>query len=232
MRIKNQIPNALTCCNLLSGCLSVVSSFDGNLEIAFYWVLAGLVFDFADGFSARLLSASSPIGKELDSLADCITFGLAPACFLIPFLKTSAYIDQFSAITYAPFLITIFSAVRLARFNIDTRQTDSFIGLPTPANAIFSFSIPTLFEKAAYFVTLDPIFSLLIILLQSYLMNAAIPLIALKFKNYTWADNKNRYFIMAVSIVAVLILGIQLSIPVIILVYVLVSVVANSLQKR
>ena len=232
MHVKNQVPNALTCCNLLSGCLSITSSFYGDLDAAFYWVLLGLVFDFADGFVARLLSASSSIGKELDSLADCITFGLAPACFLIPFLKTSTYAAGYPIIIYTPFLITIFSAIRLAKFNIDTRQSELFIGLPTPANAIFSFSLPVVFEKINYFVNLDSIYIIFIFVLQSYIMNSEIPLISLKFKSYDWNNNKNKYILILISIFSIYLFSIKLSIPVIVVSYIVVSIFTISWRKQ
>lgn len=226
MRIKSHIPNVLTSCNLLSGCLSVVSSFNGNPDSAFYWILAGLAFDFADGFVARLLSVSSSIGKELDSLADCITFGLAPACFLIPPLKSSLFVAHFPFIIYFPFIITVFSAIRLAKFNIDTRQSDSFIGLPTPANALFCFSLPEVFEKIAQYVKVDFAWVIPILIFQSYLMNAELPLLALKFKHFSWKGNEIRYGLIFISIVSILLAG-KMAIPVIILAYVLLSVISS-----
>ena len=141
MAIKSHIPNTITCCNLVSGSIATYFAVVGNMELSFFWIIAGAVFDFFDGMSARLLGVSSPIGKELDSLADVITFGLAPSAMVFSltgvmeypaFLEPVGYFIPFFA-----FVMAAFSALRLAKFNLDERQTTSFIGLPTPANALF-----------------------------------------------------------------------------------------------
>ncbi|MDR1698827.1 MAG: CDP-diacylglycerol--serine O-phosphatidyltransferase, partial [Prevotellaceae bacterium] len=130
--IIKQIPNTITCLNLLAGCMACVVAFYGEYGLAAYVIALAAVFDFADGFAARFLNAYSPLGKELDSLADMVSFGLAPAIMLFSFLAQHDFL-----LALVAFLLTIFSALRLAKFNIDKRQTDSFIGLPTPANAFF-----------------------------------------------------------------------------------------------
>src|SRR5574344_855603 len=139
MNFKKHIPNSITCCNLISGCIATTYAFSGNPKMALLWIIVGAVFDFFDGMSARLLHVSSPIGKELDSLADDITFGLAPASIAFMLLADFPFcLDGVGRLLpYTAFLIAAFSALRLAKFNLDTRQTTSFIGLPTPANALF-----------------------------------------------------------------------------------------------
>ena len=139
MSIKKHIPNTITCCNLISGCIATYWAFCGNYEMALLFIIIGAVFDFFDGMSARLLGVSSPIGKELDSLADLITFGLAPSVMLMQSIRLNTVNSNYDW-GYWPLvclLMAAFSALRLAKFNVDTRQTDSFIGLATPANALF-----------------------------------------------------------------------------------------------
>ena len=139
--IKKYIPNALTCCNLLSGCVATSFAYNGDIKAAFLFIILGAVFDFFDGMAARLLHVSSPIGKELDSLADNITFGVAPSMmvyFELGQLNCPVFLEPLKTfLPYIAFLIAAFSALRLAKFNIDERQSKSFIGLPTPANALF-----------------------------------------------------------------------------------------------
>lgn len=146
MYIKKNIPNAITCCNLLCGCLAIIQATNGNLLWAAYLVGMAAVFDFFDGFAARLLKVSSPIGKDLDSLADMVTFGVVPGIVMFKMIRLGLRLDKEGFdlieenpwITYIVFMIPIFSALRLAKFNHDTRQTEAFIGLPTPANAIMN----------------------------------------------------------------------------------------------
>ena len=139
--MKRHIPNTLTCLNLFSGCLAVVMAFDGQFTLAFAFILLSAVFDFFDGLAARALDAHSPIGKDLDSLADDVSFGVAPASMLFNLLQQMAVAQSWGGaralLPYVAFLIAIFSALRLAKFNNDSRQTTSFIGLPVPANALY-----------------------------------------------------------------------------------------------
>lgn len=159
MGIKKHIPNSITCCNLISGCIATTFAFAGDAKMALLWIIIGAVFDFFDGMSARLLHVSSPIGKELDSLADDVTFGVAPATILFSELSVLEYpgvlLGIKDYIPYVAFLMAAFSALRLAKFNLDERQTTSFIGLPTPANALFWSSLivsnPSWLEKLALF---------------------------------------------------------------------------------
>lgn len=139
--MKKHIPNSITCCNLISGCIATAFAFGGNIEMALLWIIIGAVFDFFDGMTARLLHVSSPIGKELDSLADDVTFGVAPSTIIFSQLQVMVYPTMLEPLRdYLPFVAYImaaFSALRLAKFNLDERQALGFIGLPTPANALF-----------------------------------------------------------------------------------------------
>lgn len=235
MSIKSYIPNTITCCNLLSGCVATVYAFHGNPFWALLWIMIGAAFDFCDGLSARALGVSSPIGKELDSLADDITFGVAPATIVYSHLKLSVLSmstclgSLATLIPYLAFIIAAFSALRLAKFNLDTRQTTSFIGLPTPANALFWGSLIVgygeYFEGSAYGVAAI----LALVLLSSYLLVSELPMFALKFKHWgiTEDDNVVKYGFIAFSAAAFitsLVFGMALSsIAIIILAYILIS---------
>ncbi|MES2732691.1 MAG: CDP-diacylglycerol--serine O-phosphatidyltransferase [Bacteroidota bacterium] len=239
MKIIQHLPNTLTCGNLLCGCVGIVAVFQNDLVLASYLIGVAAVLDFLDGFLARLLNAFSPIGKELDSLADCVTFGVLPSVILFSLFQQSfpgTVLAQqpIPPLCYLAFLIAIFSALRLAKFNVDTRQTNSFIGVPTPANAILIGSLP-LIMKSIFFasiVILDQRFLIGLTLLMSYLLVAEIELFALKFKNYAWAGNQIKYVFLILSVV--LLASLQfVAIPLIIFLYVLLSVLNNrfSLQK-
>ena len=175
MNIKKHIPNALTCGNLLSGCIGIVYAFNGELKMVAFFVLISGVLDFFDGFAARLLNVKSEIGKELDSLADVISFGFLPGVLIFQMLQNL----QFGNWSYIGFLITIFSALRLAKFNIDTRQTQDFIGLNTPTNTFFIISLPWLIED--YPVINNEYLFLAITLITSYLLISELKLFSLKF---------------------------------------------------
>ena len=188
--MKKHIPNFITCLNLFSGCIAVLLAFKGNYEGAFIAVLLSAVFDFLDGLGARLLKSYSHMGKELDSLADVISFGMAPGAIVFSLMTEMNINDWFP---YLAFLIPVFSALRLAKFNVDTRQTTSFLGLPVPANAIFwaglvySFS-PLLLNFSWILLILIGVFS--------YLLVSELPMFSLKFKNVTWKDNQTQYFFL------------------------------------
>jgi CDP-diacylglycerol--serine O-phosphatidyltransferase len=192
--------------------------------------LAALL-DFGDGFAARILKAYSSIGKELDSLADCVTFGVLPGTILYKLLQRSLMhesysIEVFVLLPYVAFLITIFSAWRLAKFNVDTRQTDSFIGVPTPANALLVASLPLIVWQHADWSPriLNPYVLIGYVLLMSYLMVAELPLFALKFKDFSWANNRVRYVFLGISVV--LLVWLQFAaVPLIIASYVMLSLV-------
>ncbi len=205
MSVKKHIPNAITCCNLFSGCVACVMAFSGNFEYAMLFIVLGAVFDFFDGMVARLLGVSSPLGVQMDSLADDITFGLAPATVIFSFMKDAlvypAFLGGFAAVLpYSAFLIAVFSACRLAKFNVDTRQTTSFIGLPTPANALFWSSL--IVGGKEWLLGLNHAWALImaLIFLFSYFLISEIPMFAMKFKNLSWKSNKTRYVFLIVSL--------------------------------
>ncbi|MDH5474395.1 MAG: CDP-diacylglycerol--serine O-phosphatidyltransferase [Cyclobacteriaceae bacterium] len=223
--MKKYIPNTLTSLNLVCGIIGIIQAFNGDLKMAVSLIwLAGL-FDFLDGFAARLLKVSSEIGKQLDSLADMVTFGVLPS--IVMYLL----IDGYAANNILPFValfLAVFSALRLAKFNIDERQATGFIGLPTPATAIFVSSLPFILDNnyIAGYIEYVPIVLIVITILLSVLMIAELPLLALKFKNFTWVDNKLRYVFLIISI-ALLVTFQVVSVPMIILVYILASIVEN-----
>ena len=202
--IIRNIPNTITSCNLFSGCIAAYWTFQGNYELSLLFIVLGAVFDFFDGMTARLLHVSSPIGKELDSLADDITFGLAPAAIAFSLFKEVVYPDWMLGVKdilpYAGFLIAVFSALRLAKFNLDERQTTSFIGMPTPANALFWGSLAVgahEFLVSSYF---NALYLLLLVIVMSLLLVAELPMFSLKFKDLSWGHNKVSYIFLIVSI--------------------------------
>lgn len=237
--------------NVLSGCVAITVIFTsgGNLEIlalSAYFILLSAVFDFLDGFSARALKAYSHIGKELDSLADMVSFGIAPASIMYQLLvialfgeKASPGFNDFSGmqlIPFAGFLIAVFSALRLAKFNIDTRQTESFIGLATPANAVLIASLPLVLsnhQDYLYFrsVILNPYFLIGATLFLSYMLNAELPMFSLKFKSLRWKDNRIRFVFIGISLLLI-IMWLDVAIPFIILVYISLSIIDNVTRKR
>jgi CDP-diacylglycerol--serine O-phosphatidyltransferase len=253
MNIKKHIPNLLTCGNLFCGCLAITSAFNGNLIGTAYLVGIAAVLDFFDGFVARLLKVGGELGKQLDSLADMVTFGVVPGVVMYHLLGhswlemykdyqncqtaesnwSSSIHSYYFYIQYIPFLITIFSCIRLAKFNVDTRQTNSFIGLPTPANTILICSIPMINEFQPNIIgfnlltiTQNVYFLIGITLIMSYLLVAEIPLFAMKFKNFGWPNNRIRYSFLIISLV-LLILFHFIAIPFIIFLYILLSVISN-----
>ena len=230
--ITKNIPNSITCCNLICGCVATGYAFAQNYKMSLLLIIIGAVFDFFDGMSARLLKVSSPIGKELDSLADDITFGMAPATIafgLMCEMKCDGFEAASNYIVFVAFLIAAFSALRLAKFNLDERQTSSFIGLPTPANALFWGSIAV--GAHDEIVEQNMLLLIPVVLLSCYMLVAEIPMFALKIKNLSWADNKVKYVFVLSSIaiaVAMSFAGLAIaSIAVIILWYVILSAVTQ-----
>ena len=240
MNIKKHIPNAITCCNLLCGCLAIVQVFEGNLIYAAYLVGLAAIFDFFDGFAARMLNVSSAIGKDLDSLADMVTFGVVPGLVMFQLLKTSLITGNVdfqvfknnSFLVYLPFIIIIFSALRLAKFNNDTRQTESFIGLNTPANSMVICSIPLILNQHPEIGTLlNPYVLCVLSVVLSLLLVSEIPMFSLKFKHFKWKANEIRFIFLALSLLMLTTLQF-LGIPLIIILYVLLSLLTNYLAKR
>lgn len=203
--ITKHIPNTITCCNLLSGCMAVLSAFQADAWHTLIWVVAGALFDFCDGLSARLLKAYSPIGKELDSLADLVTFGMAPAVLCLMTLRGFDYpcSGLASAYPYIGLVLVVFAALRLAKFNTDERQTTSFLGLAVPANALFWCG---LFQIEMTALPYAPWIIGALAILFALLMVSEIPMFSLKFKTLKWADNKVRFIFLLVSVVILIIL--------------------------
>ena len=225
--VKKHIPNTITCCNLISGCIATWFAFQGDFPMALLLIIVGAVFDFFDGMSARLLHVSSPIGKELDSLADDITFGFAPAAMVFRFL--SSFHIHLTFVPFLAFVIAAFSALRLAKFNLDERQALGFIGLPTPANALFWGALVTSLDFQTWFEPYQlPDFWLYIILalipVSCYLLVSEIPMFALKFKTWGWRGNEVKYGFLITCIPLLLLLG-TIGLSAVIAWYVVLSVI-------
>lgn len=228
--IVRNIPNTLTSCNLFSGCIAAYMAFHGNYKGALLFIVLGAMFDFFDGMTARLLHVSSPIGKELDSLADDITFGLAPAAIAFSLFKEVYYPDFLMPIVgimpYTAFLIAVFSGLRLAKFNIDERQTSSFIGMPTPANALFWASLAVGGHSFLISDNFNAIYLFVLVVVMSLLLVAELPMFSLKFKDLSWGHNKVSYIFLIVSLPLLIIF--QLSgIATVIIWYILLSLVTR-----
>ena len=228
--ITRHIPNAVTCCNLFSGCLAIVAAYQGDYRMALAFIVLGAVFDFFDGMLARALNAYSPLGKELDSLADDVTFGVAPAMIVFSLFKEVRVPDFLSVgediFPYTAFLIAVFSALRLAKFNIDTRQTSSFIGVPTPANALFWGSLVVGAHDFLVSDSFNALYLLALVLVTSWLLVSEIPMFSLKFKNLSWYDNRVRFIFLLGCVPLMLILGIA-GLAAIIIWYALLSLITQ-----
>lgn len=202
--MKKHIPNAITCCNLLSGCAATLvachAPLTGNYTLALLLIVLGAVFDFFDGMTARLLHVSSPIGKELDSLADVVTFGVAPSCMVFACLQQMVNTHHLCpALPFVALLMAAFSALRLAKFNLDTRQTTSFLGLPTPANALFWGALVVGSHDKLLSSPWYTLAVILMVLLFCGLLVSEIPMFSLKFHNLRWADNRLRFSFLVAS---------------------------------
>ena len=236
--IKKHIPNSITCLNLLCGCFACMFAFKGYVNAQYVYVAAMLmcaaaIFDFMDGFAARLLKAYSPMGKELDSLADLISFGFAPgiismqiANMIISPAKTDWW---WEILPYIAFLIPVFAGLRLAKFNIDDRQTTSFLGLPVPANALFWIGFYTMVAKYEWMECIY--FWIAMVLLFSYMMVSELPMFSLKFANLKLKDNYLRFILIIGTLFFVLYLGFAGFAPTI-LFYILLSIIQNIISKK
>lgn len=231
MNIKKYIPNAITSCNLICGCIAVYFALQpkADYDMAFYFIIGGAIFDFFDGFSARLLGVSSPIGKELDSLADDVTFGVAPSAIvfsllreMVPTITTIGIITD--VLPFTAFLISAFSALRLAKFNLDERQSTQFIGLPTPANTLFWAALAVGAHDILIGTPALTWVLLLGIVLSCWLLVSELPMFALKFKHFDWRSNRLRYIFIILSIVLLLIGG-WTALSGIVVLYILISIV-------
>lgn len=282
------LPNLITLGNLFCGCLGIVFAFQGDLVWSAYLVGIAAVLDFLDGFVARMMNSHSPIGKELDSLADMVTFGLLPGIIMYHLVDYASYAaftsalaerlqslpnqfgtlwqdanynsSYFSFLKYSAFLVPLFSALRLAKFNVDTRQSESFIGVPTPANTILFASFPLILHLKQPLISTgnwqmlspedmlrmkspveallgNPWFLLITMLLMCYLLISELPLFALKFKKFGWTGNEIRYTFLALCAVVLAVppligFSFYVGIPLVIVLYVLLSVVNNLLKKK
>lgn len=234
--MKKHIPNTITSCNLICGCIAIYFAMQSAYDFAFYFIIGGAVFDFFDGFAARLLGVSSPIGKELDSLADDVTFGVAPSAVLFSLLRETLPVALPGSallpyLPFAAFIMAAFSALRLAKFNLDERQSTSFIGLPTPANTLFWVALAV---GAHDWLVATPWSSWALlagILLSSWLLVAEIPMFALKFKHFGLKGNELRYGFILLSIVCLALCG-WTAFSFIIVLYVLVSIIDNAIKSK
>ena len=233
--MKKHIPNFVTCLNLFSGCLGIVFAFQGNLTWASYAIVIAAILDFFDGMLARLLKAYSEIGKELDSLADVVSFGVLPSMIIYHLFALSPQPGIHSTwLSFSAFVIAVFSALRLAKFNIDTRQSENFIGLPTPASALLIASFPLIIaESNTYFpdFILNSWFLLIFSLTISMLLVAEVPLISLKFKTLDLKENMLKYILIITSLLLLLFLKFE-AVPIIIIVYFMVSLIQFRRQKK
>jgi CDP-diacylglycerol---serine O-phosphatidyltransferase len=236
--IRKNIPNFITCINLISGSLAVISALYGELVQAVIFIFIAALLDFLDGLAARLFNAYSPIGKDLDSLADMISFGLAPGMIMFVLLKLSftengSQLLTLQAIPYISLLIPVFSAVRLAIFNNDIRQSSSFIGLPTPANAIFICSIALIHTNGKYPAFDSAILStpslVVISILFSLLLVSKIQMFSLKFENLKWNSNQIRMIFLLISATLIIIFAIY-GIAAVIIIYIILSLLRQIVQ--
>lgn len=232
--LKNT-PNAITCANLFTGCVGLVFAFNGNLELAAYAIFIAALFDFFDGLAARLFNAFSIIGKDLDSLADMVSFGVLPGVILYQLFLKSGQIEGIGTWkNYIAFLIPVFSAIRLAKFNNDSRQTENFIGLPTPANAILISSLPFILNNGNSFFTKclqNSYFLLAFTAIMCLLLVLEVPMLSLKFKSLNFKKNIFRYLLLLISAFAILFFKFA-AVPIIIVVYILLSVLHTNFVKQ
>lgn len=217
--MKKHLPNAITCANLLSGCIGIVFAFKGNLETAAYFVILSGIFDFFDGMVARLLNVKSAIGKDLDSLADMVSFGFLPGVIMFHLLKASDYSSEY--LPYLGFIITVFSALRLAKFNNDTRQTEDFIGLNTPMNTLFICSLPFIANDYPQIIA-SSMLLIAITAITSFLLVSEIKIFSLKFSNLSWEKNKIKFIFLILSAVLIAFLKFA-AIPFVLVLYIALS---------
>ena len=227
-RVQRHVPNAITCANLFSGCVGIVFvAFQDNLVFASYCIFLAAIFDFFDGFASRVLKSFSGIGKDLDSLADMVSFGVLPSVILYQLFLQAPQIDKISTyLNFSAFLIPVFSALRLAKFKTDTRQAEIFIGLPTPANAILIASFPLILQQYPSLsrYILNPYGLTVFIIVMCALLVMEMPLMSLKFKNRDFNRNIYRYLLLLFS--AILILFFKfVAVPVVIFIYITLSII-------
>lgn len=248
MKLKSHIPNLFTLANLFCGVVAAMHAVLGHYELTAIFVVIGILFDFLDGFVARLLGVSGELGKQLDSLADVVTSGVVPGLLMFLLIKNNVlngsnvemkitfgqFQPDFGYLPYIAFLLTIASGYRLAKFNLDTRQSESFIGLPTPAMSLFVISLPLIYQfteiESLRPILLDNNYLIAITVVLSILMNIELPLFSLKFKGFSIKKNFVKYLLLIVSVVMIYFLK-YTAVPLIIIFYVLLSIVANLFKK-
>lgn len=234
MSISKHIPNFITSLNVLCGTAATFFAINGRIEGAIWLIFAGALFDFSDGFAARALKAYSEMGKELDSLADLISFGFAPAAIwsgLIKYQLTNSYTTPYfslelnqQVLTLLPFLMVAFAAIRLAKFNVDTRQSENFLGLTTTATGIFTAAFAYKYiEMPVAFEWYKPLFILLTIALFCVMLISEVPMKSLKFKSFKWGDNQERFILLILAVVFITLWGVG-GIAALIMYYILVSI--------
>jgi len=240
--MTKHLPNFITILNLLCGVMAVFMAINSKIEIAAYLIFAGALFDFADGFAARALHAYSEIGKQLDSLADLISFGFAPAAILSNIMYGKKFLSlgqtifemglKDQIIVLFPFILVAFAALRLAKFNIDTRQSESFLGLTTTATGIFTASYVLLLKGGPFWLHMMTTTTFLIVMVAVFcsLLVSEIPMFSLKFKSFGWAGNEQRYILLAAGLGFIAWLGFG-GISIVILLYVLFSIVSSIIAK-
>ncbi|MDB0603475.1 CDP-alcohol phosphatidyltransferase family protein [Tenacibaculum maritimum] len=247
MNIKKHLPNLLTLGNLLCGTIAAIFAVKGDFEATALLVVTGILFDFLDGFVARLLKVQGELGKQLDSLADMVTSGVVPGIVMLQLIVISIDKDAVgyfgvdidgatgSNVPYIGLLLTLAACYRLANFNIDTRQSDSFIGVPTPAMTLFIISLPLIlsFSENSFFTDLisNPYFLIGITVLLSYLMNAELPLFSLKFKDFSFKKNAVKYLFLIIALI-LLVLFKVIAVPMVILFYILLSILHNLTKSK
>ena len=233
--MKFNLPNTFTCLNLFCGCIAAVMIFRNHLDYAAYLVFVATFFDLLDGMAARKGSGNSAFGKELDSLADAVSFGFVPGAILFKMLQHTdmdLFFDSelfIRIIQFFPFIVTVFSALRLAKFNLDTRQTTSFIGLPTPANTLLIVSFPLIlnqFPGSWDSLFLNPYFILIFSMISSYLLISELPLFSLKFKTLAFSENRFQYILLLLALILMPIF-LFAAIPILVILYLLLSLIQN-----
>lgn len=234
--MKKHIPNTITSMNLFSGCIAIVMAFEGAFIWVVFWVILAAIFDFFDGMAARLLNAHSIIGKELDSLADVVSFGVAPAVAVFILLRdytiySESFVQVEAYIPYFAFIIPVFSALRLAKFNVDERQTTSFLGLPTPANALFWISYVfgiqnmTIGNNALWLLTL------ILIIALSLLMVSEVPMFSFKINNLKIKGNEKPLVLIVFAITFLSLWGI-IGLALTVLVYIALSLLPDMRNRQ
>ncbi|SEE54107.1 CDP-diacylglycerol---serine O-phosphatidyltransferase [Tenacibaculum sp. MAR_2010_89] len=246
MNIKKQIPNLITLGNLLCGTIATIFAVKGDFVGTAVLVIIGIGLDFFDGFAARLLKVQGELGKQLDSLADMVTSGVVPGIVMLQLLVNAIDIDAVgyfgideygrsgSNLPYLGLLLTLGAGYRLAKFNIDERQSDSFIGLPTPAMSLFVISLPLILEYSGYSffnnIVQNKYFLIVITVLLTFIMNTELPLFSLKFKTFSFKENIVKYLFLIASLILLVALKF-VAIPIIILLYIVVSLLQNLINK-